>query len=295
MPGGDLLYLLLRLAMAALCLIAAGITLRRVIEKDAPAPRPRRLLWLVAVVLLLGAAEAALDAWWHVVRFPDQPIPATSWFWLAFDFAVPLLGLWLLRVMRQRDLALEQLAALSMTDPLTGIANRRGFETRARAALEAAVAAGRPCCLLLLDLDRFKAINDAHGHPAGDAVLREVADTLARGVRAEDVLGRLGGEEFVVLVPGSTVREAVPLAERLRDAVRARVGHPAGRGDTVTLSVGIARLAPAGSPATALTAALAAADEALYAAKAAGRDRVEIALWVQEGRRRDDKPPRPVA
>ncbi len=281
--------------MATLCVFAAVMTLRRVMEKDAPAARPRRLLWLVAVVLLLGAAEAGLDAWWHLVRLADQPIPATSWFWLAFDFAVPLLGLWLLRVMRQRDLAIEQLAALSMTDPLTGIANRRGFETRARAVLEAAQAAGRPCCLLLLDLDRFKVINDAHGHPAGDAVLREVADTLARGVRAEDVLGRLGGEEFVVLVPGSTAREAVPLAERLREAVRSRVGHPAGRGDAVTLSVGIARLATAGSPATALMAALAAADEALYAAKAGGRDRVDIAPRTREGRRRDDKPPSPVA
>ena len=295
MPGSDLLYLVARLAMAALCIFAAGMTLRRVMEREAPAVRPRRLLWIVAMVLLLGAAEAGLDAWWHLVRLADRPIPATSWIWLAFDFAVPLLGLWLLRVMRQRDLALEQLAALSMTDPLTGIANRRGFETRARAVLEAAQAAGRPCCLLLLDLDRFKAINDAHGHPAGDAVLREVADTLARGVRAEDVLGRLGGEEFVVLAPGSTVREAVPLAERLRGAVRARVGHPGGRGEVVTLSAGIATLVSGGSAAAALTAALGAADEALYAAKAGGRDRVEIAPRTREGRRRDDKPPRPVA
>jgi diguanylate cyclase (GGDEF)-like protein len=281
--------------MAALCLFAAGMTLRRVIEKNAPAMRPRRLLWLVMAVLLLGAAEAGLDAWWHLVRRADQPIPAPSWFWLAFDFAVPLLGLSLLRVMRQRDLTLEQLSALSMTDALTGLANRRGFEMRARAAVEAAEAAGRPCCVLLLDLDRFKAINDAHGHPAGDAVLREVADTLARGVRAEDVLGRLGGEEFVVLAPGSTVREAVPLAERLRGAVRARVGHPGGRGEAVTLSAGIATLVPAGSSAAALTVALAAADEALYAAKAGGRDRVEVAPRTREGRRRDDKPPRPVA
>jgi diguanylate cyclase (GGDEF)-like protein len=181
----------------------------------------------------------------------------------------------MLRVMTERDAALEQLATLSTTDPLTGLPNRRGFEMQAKAALAEAQRAGRPCCALALDLDRFKAINDGFGHPAGDAVLRATADALRGALREGDVPGRLGGEEFGVLLPDCDAAGGVLLAERLRAAIRLDVAHPDPARE-VTVSVGVAQLG-AGAPARALGKALASADRALYAAKRAGRDRVKLA------------------
>ena len=128
---------------------------------------------------------------------------------------------------------------------------------------------------MMLDLDRFKSINDDHGHPAGDAVLRGVAVAIAQAVRGADVSGRLGGEEFALLLPGDATADAAHVAERLRGMVANGVAHPAGPDRRVTLSVGVAALGP-GADVAALEAALAAADRALYEAKAAGRDRVVI-------------------
>ena len=199
-----------------------------------------------------------------------------SWAWLAVDLAVPLLALHVLRVMEERDAAMDALLELSATDPLTGLPNRRGFSARAAAALAQAGRAGLPSAVLALDLDRFKSINDAHGHPAGDAVLVALAEVLRGAVRGQDVAGRLGGEEFALLLPGTTREEAAAIAARLLAAVPAGVPHPAGGEARVTTSIGLA-MVPKGRPARALAAALGRADQALYAAKRNGRNRVEAA------------------
>jgi diguanylate cyclase (GGDEF)-like protein len=133
---------------------------------------------------------------------------------------------------------------------------------------------GGHCSVLMLDLDRFKAINDNFGHPAGDAVLRGVAVAIGQAVRGGDVAGRLGGEEFALLLPDG-VGDAAQVADRLRAVVASGVAHPAGGDSLVTFSAGVAALDPAGGE-TALEAAIAAADRALYAAKTGGRDRVVI-------------------
>ncbi len=275
MTTDNLLFLVVRLVMGGLCALAAALALWRLAAASREG-RSEPVLGLMALVLGIGLAEAVQDSWWNVVQAPTEPIPFTNWLWIAFDLAVPLLSLVVLRVMAQRDAALARLSALSVTDPLTGLANRRGFEAQAHAAIAASRRQGQPVALLSFDLDRFKRINDGWGHAAGDAVLAGAARAMAGQLRAGDVLGRLGGEEFSALLPGTGLDAAVALAERLREAVRAAVPHPAGGDALTTVSIGVAVLGP-GQPAEALSAALAASDLALYAAKEKGRDRVEVA------------------
>ena len=116
----------------------------------------------------------------------------------------------------------RELALASWTDHLTGAFNRRGFHERARAELARAGRAGEPVSIVLVDLDGFKRVNDAHGHAAGDELLRWVADRLRAGLRPSDVAGRLGGDEFALLLPGIDVEEAQSVAERLRTTLAER-------------------------------------------------------------------------
>ncbi|MBI5494549.1 MAG: diguanylate cyclase [Deltaproteobacteria bacterium] len=156
------------------------------------------------------------------------------------------------------------------TDPLTGLFNRRVLDAAMGEALSLLVGFQHPATVLLLDLDHFKAINDQHGHVAGDEVLRAVADALTRTFpRRSDVVCRYGGEEFAVLLSDTPAKDAGAPVARLLDAVRA-VRVPRGAGTIkVTVSVGGAEARPSDDP----TRWLERADECLYAAKRAGRDR----------------------
>jgi diguanylate cyclase (GGDEF)-like protein len=122
-----------------------------------------------------------------------------------------------------------ELARSSITDPLTGVGNRRGFETASRAAFSLLTRQGRPVTLLILDLDLFKAYNDAHGHQAGDELLCWVAEQLDGAVRPTDSVARLGGDEFGVLLPETGAEAAAPVIERILAAVGPRVDHCLGR------------------------------------------------------------------
>ncbi|GJD97898.1 GGDEF domain-containing protein [Methylobacterium iners] len=164
------------------------------------------------------------------------------------------------------------LARLSLTDPLTGLANRRAFTARLSAFWQASTR-GKPFAVILLDVDHFKRFNDRYGHGAGDACLREISAILAPLVPGrDDLVARYGGEEFAVLAADCSYAEAVGLAERLRLAVSGRGLPHAGRADgisQVTISVGVAVSAGHTTSAAALVEA---ADIALYEAKARGRD-----------------------
>ena len=164
---------------------------------------------------------------------------------------------------------LDRSLELAVTDSLTGLRNRR-YVTR---HLEGLLRAGR-AALLLLDVDRFKTVNDTYGHVAGDLVLKEVATRLKEHLRAVDVVARFGGEEFVVAMGGAVEEEALQVAERLRASIAERP-VATGQGDLlhITASIGVA-LAQSGES---LSGLLGAADAALYRAKANGRNRVEIA------------------
>jgi diguanylate cyclase (GGDEF)-like protein len=173
-----------------------------------------------------------------------------------------------------------RLVKSGLTDVLTGSHNRRYLEDRLRGELASAQRTRRPLVCLLLDVDHFKSINDAHGHLAGDRVLREIARRIESQVRASDVAARFGGEEFAVLLPATATELALSLGERIRAAV-SRTPVEAG-GDpaiTVTVSIGIASLIPEpdAKDLDALgEALLAKADTALYRAKSEGRDCVRL-------------------
>ena len=163
--------------------------------------------------------------------------------------------------------ALEEVERLAVSDELTGLPNRRSMRTLLDRSIALSARGVAPFCVAILDIDHFKSVNDELGHASGDAVLREVARLGLAELRATDVLGRWGGEEFLLVMPG-TADAATPALARIRAAVAAGA-HAARR---VTLSAGIAAHRP-GEDADAL---LARADRALYAAKRAGRDRVEF-------------------
>jgi diguanylate cyclase (GGDEF)-like protein len=198
-------------------------------------------------------------------------------------------GVYVLRRRVQR--LLEATEALSHQDPLTGLANRRLLVEQAPRVWRQARREGSRVAAMVLDLDHFKQLNDAHGHAAGDAVLRTVAASLAATVRPTDVLARTGGEEMIVLGLVSDPAEAHRLAERLRAAVRTS------RTDDdhwVTASIGIALARPLDGedPADAMWRLVDRADGAMYQAKQAGRDRVVAALPLQRaGRFADSIPP----
>ncbi|SDD15851.1 diguanylate cyclase (GGDEF) domain-containing protein [Geodermatophilus telluris] len=178
---------------------------------------------------------------------------------------------YLLRRRVQRLLAATE--ALSQSDPLTGLANRRHLVDQAPRAWRTARREGLRVAAMVLDLDHFKQVNDAHGHAAGDAVLRGVATALSDCVRPSDLLARLGGEELVVLGLVADNAEAARLAERLRSAV---AGSSGAHGHPVTASIGVALTNPVdGEDVTeALWRLVDRADAAMYEAKQAGRDRV---------------------
>ncbi|KHL53466.1 histidine kinase [Xanthomonas cannabis pv. cannabis] len=162
----------------------------------------------------------------------------------------------------------RQLSRLAMRDELTGLPNRRAIRAEAQQQIEQALRAHTPCMLALIDLDHFKLINDVHGHAIGDAVLKALASASTLALRAQDRLGRLGGEEFLLVLPGCRPDEIPAVFARLRNAVAAIEipGLPAEQ--PVRFCMGAVSVAPA----TGLDVLLGQADLALYAAKTAGRD-----------------------
>ncbi len=169
----------------------------------------------------------------------------------------------------------RQLETLARVDGLTGLMNRRAFDETLEAEFRQSVRNGTPLSLLLIDVDRFKAFNDAYGHPAGDACLKAVADVLAQSIRRPlDRCARHGGEEFALILPETPIDGALRVAEVIRDGLMA-VGIPHVDSDTgnLTVSVGAATFA-GGNSGTAIKDLIGSADAALYEAKAAGRNRV---------------------
>ncbi len=162
----------------------------------------------------------------------------------------------------------------ALVDGLTGLANRRLYEAALAKELSRSDRFGEPVTLVLADLDDFKRVNDAHGHPAGDEVLREFARTLKDCLREIDLAARWGGEEFAVLLPGTNAQGGITLAERMRSALAERViVSAAGDRITMTASFGVAEWGGSGTA----NDLLALADSALYAAKRRGKNRVEAA------------------
>jgi diguanylate cyclase (GGDEF)-like protein len=168
--------------------------------------------------------------------------------------------------LQQRNAELNQ---ISRTDALTGLFNRRHLDEELLRRHNDSVRHHDPMCLLLLDLDHFKHVNDTYGHPAGDLVLRAFAERISIGLRAGDISGRWGGEEFLVILPRTDLDGAIEVAERIRSTTAAAPVTAADQDITVTVSGGCA-LGP-GDSAGALVQL---ADQCLYQAKHAGRNQI---------------------
>ena len=199
-------------------------------------------------------------------------------FWLVFAAGTPLvmatpIVAYLLELLRRLARAKGEIEELARRDGLTGLLNRRAFFELAQATLERARDQPGPLTLLVLDADHFKLINDGHGHAAGDEALKLIAATLLGATRQYDLVGRIGGEEFAVLLRGAALDEASLVAERIVSAVRLADFRRGGRPVPLSVSVGIAML----EPGLDLDGLFARADAALYAAKRAGRGRSRLA------------------
>lgn len=186
------------------------------------------------------------------------PLPPGDPTWEALEILTQKAAL----ALERQDL-LRQVAAEARRDPLTAVANRRRWDEELPAALARSARAGADVVVLLIDLDHFKVYNDTHGHPAGDALLVKATQAWGGCVREVDLLARIGGEEFAVLLPATDVPGALEVARRLRAAVP----------DAQTCSIGIARWDRL-EPAEWLVAR---ADAALYRAKETGRDQAVVA------------------
>lgn len=179
--------------------------------------------------------------------------------------------------LRERQLALaeanDQLYRLANTDALTGLANRRRFLERLSEEMDRAVRCERPLCLAMIDCDHFKDVNDTYGHDAGDEVLRSLAGTLLKTLRKGDVAGRLGGEEYGMILPATGVKGAVVACERVLHAIRGQNVEAGKHRIRYTVSLG---LTDAGGPGDTVDHVLKRADMAMYEAKRAGRDRIAV-------------------
>jgi diguanylate cyclase len=169
--------------------------------------------------------------------------------------------------------SLEAIRAESLTDPLTGIGNRKYFDRMIEMAVQSALANNEPLSLLMFDIDHFKSFNDSYGHLTGDQVLRLVGTSLKQSIKGQDITARYGGEEFAVVLPNTALRQALTVADHIRRAVMAKelkkksTGEILGR---VTISVGVSMLKPGDDTDDLIERA----DSCLYAAKRNGRNRV---------------------
>ena len=236
------------------------------------ATKGRLAMLLGGVATLLGLGIASLfdsvdNLVWHpnIVVLPSAWLSGISgavmiaWFEMFGRYAV------------ERTKFERQLAALATTDPLTGILNRRACMERAQALADGAERYGRPLAVLMIDIDHFKLVNDRHGHESGDKVLCLFASVVEERLRQVDVFARMGGEEFVVLMPETSREGALVAAERIRKAIESAKLQLGGTSISTTVSIGV--VAGGGM----FDEALRKADEALYRAKHEGRNRVVLA------------------
>ena len=168
---------------------------------------------------------------------------------------------------------IDEIGRIAETDYLTGIANRWSFQESGAHKVVAALDAGKPVAVAMVDIDHFKTVNDRHGHLVGDQVIEEVANRLGQQVRDSDLVARYGGEEFVIVMPGSDQAGALLAAERMREAIASDPIETTSAAVSITVSIGIASAEP--DTDTTLDALCDVADEALYRAKRAGRNRVD--------------------
>ncbi|MBP2272207.1 diguanylate cyclase (GGDEF)-like protein [Pseudomonas sp. BP6] len=237
--------------------------------------------FLVSLLTLTAGSTLIVAVAQNLMHFsvPQSEPGVTTLMSARLGIAMLVLGPLVVACVSQANRSLmARLAHQATVDHLTGVLTRSAFTRRANALLESRQqhAQALPLTLMMLDVDHFKSINDAHGHAVGDQVLRQFAGTLQDQLHNDELLARLGGEEFVVMLPGLAPERATFTAERLRRAIQDLHVVQADQRLQITVSIGVAGC-DADMPAPGLDELLASADQALYRAKARGRNRVEQA------------------
>jgi diguanylate cyclase (GGDEF)-like protein len=265
-------------ARVALAYGAMGVVVLREMVVDAPAIRHyfdgRAAIFLIAPAALVGfmfALRAGQQALTPAPLEMHRGTSANVEMLFAYMVGSALFNFGFLAMLILR--LVQRLRRLSRHDALTGLLNRRAYDDEGAREWARHRRSGAPLSLLAIDVDHFKRINDAHGHIAGDEVLAEVASRLRAALRQEELLARLGGEEFVAVLANTDLGAAREAAERLRAAVAGRPVAAREHNIDVRVSIGVAAADAADHGIADL---LARADAALYAAKHAGRDRVEV-------------------
>jgi diguanylate cyclase (GGDEF)-like protein len=226
----------------------------------------------VAAMLVIHSAFVLMRVPMILMDQPSQGAFSGAWFGIAaLESAIFIQIIAFLMVSMIKERVESQLRSVALTDPLTGLGNRRAFFEASMAVVAQNARHGRPTATIVFDLDRFKEINDRFGHPVGDAVIRTFADTATKRLRAGDIVGRLGGEEFGVTLSDTTGAAARLVAEQLNEGFVKAVAAMARTGLSCSASAGVAE-----SPKTtcSLEDLLTSADRALYEAKALGGGQV---------------------
>jgi diguanylate cyclase (GGDEF)-like protein len=235
----------------------------------------------IGLILQVTLSVGAIKQWWPYapqVRIPLGADNQLSTFWSSamysisapYFFIITLLSWYTLRGWRQRE---DKIRYLSVTDPLTGLPNRRSIITILENERENCRLNRQPLSVVMIDLDHFKKTNDQYGHAAGDEVLRQAARRMKASLRSSDSLGRFGGEEFLLLLPGVGEQESVALAERCRQSLcEKEVALPEGQSLAISGSFGLFHATRPDSDS--VETMLSNADSALYEAKEGGRNRV---------------------
>jgi diguanylate cyclase (GGDEF)-like protein len=242
--------------------------------------KPMVIGYFSVVLVLVSHEVGALLGWWAYAPAlsPEVYVKGTAAYWwfavnceliFVFGWGIIIALLWLL--IGSIESVTDQLAKLSNTDALTGLPNRRAFMESLDMELARQTRTGQPLSVVLIDADHFKHINDQHGHDMGDQVLSRIANLLGNCVRQPlDMAARLGGEEFVLLLPETDMAQAITVCTRLQNLLLDQTFGAAPKRFRVTLSMGVVQIRTPCS----IEAVMKAVDEQLYLAKSQGRDRV---------------------
>jgi diguanylate cyclase (GGDEF)-like protein len=237
--------------------------------------QPRPSEWAAAVCIVLVGAAQAVSAWIALLQGSqgDEALQSAFMHFTFMSLPAGYLAMSAFIILMMASDMSAEMRQLAIRDQLTGLLNRRGFTEHGEKAFASARRAGMPLSVIMADIDRFKYINDKFGHAAGDTALGHFAAQISEGRRTEDIIARVGGEEFALLLPGTGLRDAMAIADRLCDKISSTPMELTAVGLPMTSSFGVATISEKDHE---LDDMVRRADRALYRSKRAGRNQVDL-------------------